>query len=139
MTQPSTCNPCCSPDSLAGNEWSYRASVLHLLCQILAASGGGTGVPVLLGLVEKDYSFFTNAYQATGLADSAEKIKGLRIINDTDGIYEVSFNNSDAKIVIPAYDKYDMDYGGDVPLDVDVYMKYIQGPSLGKVYISGYY
>ena len=38
-----TCEPCedCNPDQFARSQDTYRQAVLHILCEILAASGGG--------------------------------------------------------------------------------------------------
>lgn len=142
MVAPNSCDPCgtCIPPKMSIDWW--RQAVLTVLCQI---AGGLPGAQTIVQLADvvKAFSFFTNAYQALGFLDSERKLAYAMITNDSDGVYAVSFNNSTEQYRVLANTTKIIDFqGGNLEaaaLTPDMYMKYIVAPTIGNVYVEGFY
>lgn len=135
------CNYCCHPDQLANDPWTYRTTVLRLLCAILEASGGIPGAAVILPQVAVAFGALNAAFTDLGFLDSTFRLSRFYIDNQTDADIAVSldggatthftvFANSSLEREFPGYQGAALD---------SVQVKYINVPTQGTAYFDGSY
>lgn len=98
------------------------------------------GIPVRVGqaksaraLIIKAYTFFTGSYQDTGLT-SISTTSEATIVNDSDGLYYVSWDGSNNYHAILPYMTRSLPVMDGAAA---LYMKYVTAPTVGNVYIEG--
>jgi len=136
------CEPCCNPTEAARLPSSYREAVVQLLCEILAASGGGTD-SVVLPQVTKAFGAITGSYVSLGFLDSTFRLSRFYINNTTDANIEVSLDGGvTTAFTAPANTATFRDLGnytGSATTSVQIRYQAATVPSIGTAYFDGSY